>query len=298
MKKSKFCSNVICYSFCTILFAGVLLMIVLLSITIQTVEQTEYAVGYDNYTMEFTKVYTQGRYTTRVGEYLIKLPRTLQEFDIKLTCLTNDKVLVQLDVAMQYQYDPTKLIDIVLVKFDNKNRFNTFIKNRATSSIMNTCLNYKAEDYYTKRGEIDISIYNMLTSVINDQSIGANVEFFQLVNINFPQSFSDVIEKKQTVQQEALTATNDRQSILTNAQTRLKEAERTSLITLINSNNTALIILNKAIADASAQEELWSKRAYAYGYTANLLNLNGSSMIDYINNENVQQSNTLVTTVN
>lgn len=41
---------------------------------------------------------------------------------------------------MQYQYDPTKLIDTVLIKFDNKNRFNTFIKNRATSSIMNTCV--------------------------------------------------------------------------------------------------------------------------------------------------------------
>lgn len=298
MEKSEFCRTVTGITFCGLIFGGILLMIVLLATTIQTVQQTEYAVGYDNFTMEFTKVYTQGRYTTRVGEYLIKLPRTLQEFDIELTCLTNDKVLVKLEVAMQYQYDPTELIDTILMKFENKNKFNTFVKNRAMSSIMGSCLNYKAEDYYTKRGEIDINMYNELKSVINDNSIGANIEFFQLVNIGFPETFSNVIEKKQTVQQEALTATNDRQSILTNAQTKLKEAERTASITLINANNTALIILNKANADASAQNELWDKRAYAYGYTSNLLNLNGTSMIEYIENENVKKSSVLVTTVN
>ncbi len=299
MKRSEYLKQFYFSTFCIVFFGGgILLMIVLLSLTIQTVQQQNYAVGYDNYTMEFTKVYTQGRYVTRVGEHLIVLPRTLQEYSAYLTCLTNDKVLVTLDVAMQFQYDKDALIDTILLEFNGKHNYNKFIENRATSSIMDTCLQYNAEDYYTERGAIDIQMYNNLVGVINNQSIGAKVEFFQLVNIAFPSEFSNAIEEKQTVQQEALTASNTRQSILTNANTALLEAQRTAAITLINANNTALINVNKANANARAQEELWEKRAYTYGYTANLLGLNGTEMIDYIENDNIKNSVKLITSAN
>lgn len=295
LKKSEFWQNVFCGIFGIMIFGGVLLMIVSLSLTVQTVNQKEYAVGYDNYTMEFTKIYTQGQSVTRIGEYLIILPRTIQEYEAKLSCLTKDKVLVLLDVGMQYQYDKSELINTILRKFNGKKNFNTFITNRATSSIMDTCLKYNAEDFYTKRGNIDITMYNTLVSVINNDNIGANVEFFQLINIEFPPTFSSAIVKKQTVQQEALTATNNRQSILTNAKTMLYEAQRTAAIISINANNTALITLNKAYADANAQVELWKKRSYAYNYTATVLGLNGSAMVDYIESENVKKSSTLIT---
>lgn len=299
MKKSEFWRSILCYLFLvTVVGGGILLLIILLSLTVQTVEQTEYAIGYDNYTMEFTEIYTQGRYVTRVGEYLIRLPRTLEEYDARLTCLTKDKVLVTLDVAMQYQYDKSQLIETVLKKFDGKDNYNTFITNRATSSILDACLKYNAEEYYTIRGSIDIAMYDELVAVINNDNIGAKVEFFQLVNIEFPQEFSDAIVQKQTVQQEALTATNNRQSILTNAQTALYEAQRTAAITLINANNTALININKAYADAGAQEQLWINRAFAYNYTLSIMGLNGSSIIDYIESDNVKKSSVLVTSVN
>ena len=299
MKKSEFWRICLCRSISLIVFiGGALLMIILLSLTVKDVEQTEYAVGYDNYTMKFTEIYTQGRYVTKVGEYLIKLPRTLQEYKSELTCLTKDKVLIKLDVAMQYQYDKKELIRIVLRQFNGEKKYNTFIKNRVTSSILDTCLKYNAEEYYTIRGMIDISIYNELIKVINDDQIGSKVEFFQLVNIGFPQKFSDAITKKQTIQQEALTATNDRQSILTNARTKLYEAQRKASIILINANNTAFINLNKAYADASAQEELWNKRAYAYNYTAHILKLNSTQIINYIEADNVKKSSILITSVN
>lgn len=299
LTKGEYIRNLCCgtLAFLTI-FGGILLLIVLLALTVKDVEQTDYAVGYDNYTMTFTKIYTQGRYVTKVGEYFIVLPRTLQEYKAELTCLTKDKVLVNLDVAMQYQYDRTRLIDTILKQFNGKSKYNTFITNRATSSILDTCLKYEAEEYYTKRGAIDIAMYNELITVINDNNIGANVEFFQLVNIEFPVDFATAITTKQIVQQEALTATNNRQSILTNAETNLKEAERTASITLINANNTANININKANADASAQNELWEKRTYAYNYTAYLLNLNASEMIDYIESDNVKKSTKLVTSIN
>lgn len=288
----QFFFGLFCVCFC---FGGILLLIVLLSLTVKSVEQTEYAVGYDTYNMKFTKIYTQGKYVTKVGEKLIRLPRTLQEYSTELTCLTNDKVLINLEIGMQYQYQRNKLIDTILMKFDGKEKFNRFIENRAVSSILDTCLKYNAEDYYTTRGDIDIAITNELVNVINNNNVGANVEFFQLINIGFPPSFSNAITRKQTVQQEALTATNNRQSILTNAETGLLEARRTALIVLINANNTALININKAYTNAKAQEILWTNRANAYGYASNVLKLNGTSMVNYIKSENVLNSNVLVT---
>jgi regulator of protease activity HflC (stomatin/prohibitin superfamily) len=297
MNKSQFWKNVSRGSCGCLVFASVLLMIVLLSVTVKTVEQSDYAVGYDNYTMEFTKVYTQGKYVTKVREYLIKLPRTLQEYGSTITCLTKDKVLVNLEFTMQFQYNRDTLESIILRNFEGKVKYNTFLENRVLSSLMDTCLKYEAEEYYTSRGQIDIDMYGDLTKIINDKNLGSTVEFFQLVNIGFPKDFSDVITKKQTVQQEALTATNDRQSILTNAQTSLYEAERTASITLINANNTALIILNKALADSEAQSELWQQRSFGYGHTQTILELNGTEMIDYIETDNVKKSSVLVSAV-
>lgn len=296
MKKSEYLKTIfIIAGIVLVLGGGFMLLIVLLSLTVKNVKQTDYAVGYDNYTMAFTKVYTQGQYVTKVGETLIVLPRTLQEFSTSLLCLTSDKVLVTLDVAMQFQYEKSELINTILKKFNGKKNYNKFIENRATSSIMDTCLQYTAEQYYTERSNIDIQMYNNLVKIVNNKHIGSNIEFFQLVNIEFPQSFSNVVTQKQNVQQDALTATNNRQSILTNAYTVLYEAQRIASITLINANNTATININKAMTNAGAQQELWNKRAYAYSYTANILGLNGSEIIDYIENDNIRNSVKLIT---
>lgn len=272
---------------------SILLMIVLLSLTVKNVEQTEYAVGYDNYTMEFTKIYDQGRYITRVGEYFILMPRTYQEYSSVVSCLTKDKVVIDIDFALQYQYNKESLESIILKEFDGHAKYKKFIQNRVLSSILETCLEYDAEQYYILRGEIDIKIYDELVKNINNQNIGSTISFFQLVNIKFPKKFSTVIVQKQTIQQEALTAYNDRQSILINSQTLLYESERTASIILINANNTASIILNKANIDAHAEYELWNQRAIGYQHTANILKLNSTDIIDYIETENIKKSNKL-----
>jgi regulator of protease activity HflC (stomatin/prohibitin superfamily) len=275
---------------------GLLLMIVLLALCInRPVGQDEYAIGYDTYNMKFTRIYTQGKYVTDVGEELILMKRTLQEYNKQLICLTKDKMLLTLDATLQFQYKQDALIPIILLQFGNTGKYNAFIENRVTSSILATCLKYNAEDYYTYRSIIDIDMYNQLVINVNDDNIGTNIEFFQLVNIEFPKIFSNAISQKQTIQQEALTATNNRQSILTNAETILYETQRSAEVVIINANNTAKVIINKAYADSGIQLELWDQRANGYEYTANSLNLNGSDIISYIESDNVKKSVTLIT---
>jgi regulator of protease activity HflC (stomatin/prohibitin superfamily) len=209
--------------------------------------------------------------------------------------LSRDKVLLEIDFAMQYQYSPSVLKTVILKQFGSGKQYNKFIYKRALSSIMDTCLKHDAEEYYTSRGLIGIQMYDELVLNINNQSVGTIVEFFQLINIDFPDSFSDVITSKQNIQQQALTSLNDRQSILTNAQTALYEAQRTASITLINANNTAMININKAKTQSDAQIELWNQRTYGYAHAMNILGLNATDMIDYIESENIKKSSILVT---
>jgi hypothetical protein len=59
MKRSQFWLRVCIVMGAFLLFSSVILMITLLALCVQSVNQTEYAVGYDTYNMEFTKIYTQ-----------------------------------------------------------------------------------------------------------------------------------------------------------------------------------------------------------------------------------------------
>jgi len=276
---------------------SVVLLIVLLVETVNyEVTQTDYAIGYDTYGMKFTKVYEQGRHVKQVGEHWTKIQRTLQEMNKDdEECLTNDKVLVDLTYSLQFGYLKEDLISIIKRLFHDDGNYKSMLRNLVESSIATTCTNYKAEDFYNKRSTIDEAMFANLLIAVNDQNIGSEIAFFQLQNIGFPTEFSDLIALKQNTQQEAQTALNDRQSILTQANTGLLEAGRTAEIILIDAYNAANITLNSATTNSTAQQELWYNRAFAYKQTQLTLGYNGSDTIAYIVSENVQVANNLVT---
>jgi regulator of protease activity HflC (stomatin/prohibitin superfamily) len=277
-----------------ILFGGIITMISLLALYVNyPVEQTEYAVGYDTFNMKFTKIYEQGRYPIGVGEEMIKIPRTLQDFNREIYCLTKDKILIDLDVGIQYLYIKDDIITKILKEFANIDSFNSFLSDRITSSIINSCLVYESEEYYVERSIIDRHIYNNLLSDINNKSIGVSIEFFQLVNVGFPTEISNAITQKQNIEQESLTAQNDRNTLLTQENTKLLETQRQANILLINANNQANITLNQANTNALAQNTLWTNRAFTYANVANKLNLNSSLLIEYLQTDLISKSDNL-----
>ena len=299
MKRSTYFANVCIVFGIIMLLGGIITMISLLALYINyPVEQDEYAVGYDTYNMKWTKIYNQGRYPIRVGENMIKIKRTLQEFSKDISCLTKDKILLDINIALQYQYEKDKLIPVILEQFSSIDNYKQFLFDRITSSIMNSCLAYDAEQYYTDRSAVDAHMYSQLIHDINYNNIGANVEFLQLVNIQFPVQISTAITQKQNIDQEALTVMNDRSTLLTNANTELLETVRKSNILLINANNTANIILNQAETNAEIQNMLWSKRAYGYEHASGKLGLNSSQIIDYIESDIIQKSDKFYTNLN
>ena len=294
MKRSEFLNLFLFWTIGIILLGGIITMITLLSLYINyPVEQTEYAVGYNSYNMKFTKIYDQGRYPIQVGEQMIKIPRTLKDFNRKITCMTNDKILIDLDISIQYLYQKDNLIPKILKEFGSIDTFNSFLSDRITSSIINSCLSYESEEYYIERSVIDRYIYSELLIDVNNKNIGATIEFFQLVNVKFPTEISTAITQKQNIDQESLTAQNDRNTLLTQENTKLLETQRQANIIIINANNQANITLNQAYTNTQAQNILWTNRVYTYKHIADKLNLNSSHLIDYLETDLISKSNNL-----
>lgn len=299
MKRSEF-YRYVCYWIIGILsLSGIITMITLLAMYVSyPVAQSEYAVGYDTYNMKFTKIYEQGKYPIRVGEEMIIIERTLQDFNRDLTCMTKDKILIGLSIGLQYQYQKNDLIDKILKEFSSVNNFETFLFDRITSSIINSCLVYDAEEYYTVRSSIDRYMYNRLIIDVNNYDLGATIGFFQLINIQYPVQISNAISQKQNIEQEALTTTNERASKLTEANTKKLEMERKADIQIINANIASNVTLNQAQANFQIQQVLWDNRAFAYSHAKDVLGLNSTELIDYIQSDLISKSDNLLTNLN
>lgn len=296
---SEFYSNVCIWIACILLFGGIITMISLLAMYVSyPVKQSVYAIGYDTYNMEFTKIYEQGKYPIRVGEEMIIIERTLQDFNRDLTCITKDKILIELSVGLQYQYQKEDLIDKILKEFSSIDNFNNFLFDRITSSIIDSCLAYDVEEYYTKRSLIDRHIYDSLIVNVNNYDLGATIGFFQLINIQFPVEISNAITQKQNIEQEALTATNERASKLTEVNTKKLEMERQADIQIINANTASNVTLNQAQANFQIQQVLWENRAFAYLHANKVLGLNSTELIEYIQSDLISKSNNLLTNLN
>jgi len=271
-------------------------MIVMLAITIKKVEQSDYAVAYNKFTCDFNEPYEQGTYVTRVGDKLFLFQRTLQDLNVGnnhdgvMKCLTSDKVLIKLDVAIQIQLVKDSLISFVLKQFENNQNYMNFLVKLAESSILNTCILYTAEEYYSQRSIIDLELSVSLKEMIN-RTIGSEIAFFQLVDIQFPADYSNVILQKQTTQQQIITNLNDRANQLTNANTGLFVANNTANIMIINAQQQAQTIINKAITDQENVMSFWQKRTETFeSLLINNFNNNVTLLIMYIQSEIIRNS--------
>jgi len=266
--------------------------------TLQPVLQNEFAVEYNTYTCSFDGILEEGKYSVRVGTELIKFQRTLQDLSLgHLVCLTNDKVEVTLQINMQVQYHEESLIPVVLKQFGNNRDYRELLSSLATSSILNTCLQFEAEDYYSKRAEIDAAMSSDLEKVINVTTVGTDFEFLQLQDISFPAEYSALVLEKQTTEQLEQTLTNDRQNQLTIANTNLFVANNTANIKYIQANQQASTILNEAYTTEQVVIAFWSNRAEVYESVMSNIGFNVSDLIQYINAETMRKSSKLVASI-
>ena len=275
---------------CVVGGGALLLLIILPAITVnQKVAQDEYAVFVNRYTTEVSGIHSQGAYTLAVGDAIIRFPRTFQHLDFPLIqCMSYDQLVLDLTVSLQFQYHQEAIIPIIMMQFGDEENYQNFFRYKIMSSIIDTCGNYTAEDYYTVRAQIEGTMFQRVVGFIEDSDLGLEVIFLQLKNIDFPDQFAKAITTKQLVQQDAVTQTNSRTSQLIKAGTGLLESQKKAQITVINANNTARINVDRALTERNVIVEQWRQRGIAYNSVKTNLHLNDSQFINYLEFEIVR----------
>lgn len=262
------------------------------------VQQNEYTVVMNKWTMQFNdNVYSQGMYFLGPAVETIPFQRTLQDLNLGRTdCLTRDEVLVDLTVALQYQYVEKQLIPFILKIFGSEKKYIEFLTGTARSTILNTCLEFTALEYYEIRSTIDAEMFSNLIKNINDKQFGCTIEYFQLVDIKYPSDYISILHSKQNVKQDLITAENHRTTEEIGARTTLLESQRTASINIINAYNTYNMTLYDAQVQREALVSQWRSRAVAFKSIMEDLSLTYPSFIEYLKSDVVRTSQ-LVTSV-
>lgn len=267
--------------------AALVLMITLLAMTTnREVTQEEYVVLYDTYNRRFDGIKEQGRYTTGVGVKFFSFQRTLQDLSLgTVHCLSRDKIEVELDVKVQIRIRRDSIIDLILKQFGGGDNHEAFMKTIGTSTLVNSCLHYEVDDFFSDRSGVDRAMFQNLQNSFNTHDFGADVEFFQLTNILLPPRMVEVITEKQNLEQELITATNDRVNELIQANTALLSAEQEAQVTIIEANNTAQVLTNEAKAQEEIIRAKWDNNAQAYLAVKDNLQLEEAQFAEYLGAE-------------
>ena len=274
---------------CVVTFVGLLVMMIslLAMYTLQEVEQSEFAVEYNSYEVTFGKVLSQGKYNVAVGTELIKFQRTVQDVRLgDISCLSKDQVIVSLNVNVQIQYQAEALVPIILKQYGNDKNFNRFLAGLAKSSVLNSCSLFDADQYFTNRAQVDIAMTDNIAQIINIDTLGTTVVFFQLINIEFPTAYNNILLSKQTTEQLETTLDNDRLNQITVANTNLFVANSTANIKIIRAQQQATTIVNQARTSEAAIASFWASRTESFAAVMlNFAYTNISQLTDFINSE-------------
>lgn len=280
--------------FKTIVCSWMVLAVILtfIFINIGTVEQEEYAIALNRYTMQFREqVYSQGTFLLAPGDEFIRFKRTVQNIELgEIDCLTKDEVLIDIEVSAQFQYVKDDLISFVMKQFGDDAHYKDFLVSVMRSTILNACLEFTALDYYEMRTVVDARMFKSLSQGMNDNGLGCTIDFFQLVDIKYPLEYISTLHRKQNVKQDLITAENHRATEVIGATTTKLEAERIANINLINAYNVANITMYSAKTQQQAILSQWTNRGSYFKNVLHDLKLSSSQFIEYLKSDVVRSS--------
>lgn len=267
--------------------AMLIFMITMLAMHVNIkVAQDEYAVKVNEYTTEVSAPLEQGTYTIKVGDKLLRFKRTYEVSTVdNVSCITKDKVNIFLFLSIQFQYLKDYIVDGIMKQFKDKETFDNFLDFKLTSSIISSCSNFTADDFYTSSSRVEATFYSNCFKSIQDSNIGVSLIFLQLQDYQFPQLFNDSTTRKLAIAQSEITELNNRQSQIVQSQTDLllKQAQANRILT--NATNTARSNINRALNDAQVIQQQWLNKAQGYLQIKQELNFTDDQLLNFIRTE-------------
>ena len=266
MGKEKFVAGGGC--FCALLIAGA----IMIGCSFGVLGPTDMGLDYDSINIRINEVdlFENGRYFIGLGHEFIIFPKRLKTIRMsdqassgggegeegeervtsQLLARTMDGLPVTLDLSFQYRLMPSAESLVKLYKDFQTDYESAYIR-IARNVLRDVAADYQAFNYFYNRSVISSAMRGSLDVALMQHS--ATVQSFQLLNILLPPRFSSAIEETEIARQEIENAGYQQAVSITEANTRVREAERQAKIILLAANATAANITLQASAIDWAQ---------------------------------------------
>ena len=271
---------------------GVSILIAFLATSVnKKVNQNEFAVVYNEYSTKVKQILDQGVYTIDFADKMKHYIATIQYLNYNnMKCFSHDGLIMNLDISVQISYNRNSIIPIMWYIFKNETNYKSIIHNVIYDSVLTGCADFYSYDYYTSRQLVENRIYAQLNDYINKSDIQINLHLFQLKNIDFPESYNNIISEKQSIIQMTQTELNKRESELILANTTMIQAIQKAKQIIIEAENQKQLNLFQANTTANIIQTEYEQKALAYESIMKELGLNSTGIIEYLESEILRTS--------
>jgi len=212
-----------CGSFCCAL---IITGIVLFAVSFRSLEATEFGIKYNSFTKQIdeSKIYDEGTYFVGPSVRFIKFPIEVKavNFNRDFFIRTADGMRLELVVSLQYKLNKKLDVTLQLLRNWGEESLEDVITKVSKDSVRQTASTYTVDYYVYNRQEVDAK---MKTNLVKDlDTLGVNLENFQMTDVRFPTSFQNVILDTQNQQIESLNVLNEQAKAIQEANGRLARA--------------------------------------------------------------------------
>lgn len=219
------CLWICCGSFCVSL---VITGIVLFAVSFRSLEATEFGIKYNSYTKQIdqTKLYSEGTHFLGPTMKFIKFPSQIIALNVSSSngfiVRTSDGMQLQLVVGMQYKLNKDLQVTLNLIRQWGADNIESVVERLSKDAIRYAGSGFPVDSYVYERQKVDTAMNANLTS--NLESIGVQMQNFQLTEVKFPSTFQQIISDTQKLAIEADTVTQQQLKSVQEANGRLTNA--------------------------------------------------------------------------
>ena len=265
-----------------IVFIGCLLTVILVPMSLKTVEFDEIAVDYNKVTRSIDQVpLEEGLHDVGPAGQLIKFKTTQRVGSIDdLETLTADSIEVELDVIVLYSLKKPDIFQVI-EKFGNQQSHDGFIRQLCENTIRQVAQGFTAKQFYLQRQDFQATLLRVLTQLLSDvPSAHATVESIQVVSVDLPSRVLRAMEASILAEQDIQNAEAERITQLQAATIALALAQSEARLVTIAAERDVALVKQEALQAVLTERSKMQARTDAFRNVSTELGYGGEFFLD------------------
>ena len=266
-----------------VIFIGLLLTVILVPLSLQTVEFDEIAIDYNKVTRSIEQEpLREGLHDVGPAGKLIKFKTTQQAGMVTgLETLTGDSITVTIDVIILYSI-VTSTPDLMAIvnKFGSQPAHDAFIRQFSENTIRQVAQSFTAKQFYLQRQDFQRALVRVLTQQFGDVSAHAEVQSIQVVSVSLPSRVLQAMEASTLAEQDIQNAEAERITLIQRAEIALALANSEARLVQIAAERDVSLVKQEALQEVLTERAKMQSRTDAFRNVSAELGFGGEFFLD------------------